>query len=208
MSTLNVLVGATPPVSPSLLLLITAIGTPLVALGAAVWSNINTGRQLHLTRETVNDQLALAASTSAAQIAASREDLDRQIKANVISTNRQRWIDLLRDDVAEFLQCHAICRDMADGIDLSLEERKAGRQANERRALLFQRIRLRLNPKETPHNDLVTDLESLVRSNIPALSDPAFERVIKLTQPILKAEWNRVKNLEMTGNDTPPEKDL
>lgn len=162
MTVLSMVYGSPAASSPTLLLAIAAIATPLVALAAAAWSNINTGRQLKLTRNTVTEQLTLAAKTSERQIDASRIALDRQIKANIISTNRQRWIDLLRDDVAEFLERHAAYRDFAEGFGLSEEEKTAARQTKERRSLLYQRIRLRLNPEEAEHNELVAALNILM----------------------------------------------
>jgi hypothetical protein len=200
-----------------------------VALIATTWSNINVGRQLRVTRETVDlqiaaarvaaseqqaaasaaleRQIAAAARTSSDQLEASAAAVDRQIKANVISTNRQRWIDLLRDDASEFLERHASLLEYAKGTALSAEEKLRARAARERRALLYQRLRLRLNPSEDEHKVLVDDLGLLLESNVPATVDPLFEKVVVQVQAILKAEWERVKRLERTGIDAPPASD-
>lgn len=225
MNNLSIIVASAPAAaSPQLLILIAAIAVPLVALIATTWSNWNVGRQLRVTSETVDRQIDAAkdaaidqqAAASAAlerqieaarqasveQLKASATAVDQQIKANVISTNRQRWIDLLRDDASEFLERHASVLEYAQGSKLTGEEKLRARAALERRALLFQRLRLRLNAGENEHRQLVVDLGLLLQSTVRAMDDPIFERVIVQVQAILKAEWERVKRLERTGLDT------
>lgn len=226
MSGFGIIVTAAPvAASPNSLVLIAAIAVPLVALIATTWSNINVGRQLRVTRETVDQQIKAAREAAAAQQTASSAALerqidaarqtnadqlkgsaaavDRQIKANVISTNRQRWIDLLRDDASEFLERHASVLEYNHGTRLSEEEKLRARAARERRALLFQRLRLRLNAREKEHKTLVAELSQLLQSTVPAMDDPRFESVVIQVQAILKAEWDRVKRLESTGVDAP-----
>ncbi|WP_242152973.1 hypothetical protein [Sphingomonas sp. BAUL-RG-20F-R05-02] len=226
MNEVGIIVTAVPSAaSPNLLVLIAAIAVPVVALIATTWSNLNVGRQLKVTRDTVDrqidaardaatDQQAASAAalerqidvarqTSADQLEASAAAVERQIKANVISTNRQRWIDLLRDDASEFLERHASVLEYAAGTNLSAQEKLLARAARERRALLFQRLRLRLNAGEDEHKALVTDLGQLLQSTVPASQDPVFESVVVKVQAILKAEWERVKRLEASGVDAP-----
>lgn len=224
MNEVSILVTSIPAAaSPQLLILIAAIAVPLVALIATSWSNWNVGRQLKVTRHTVDRQINAAKDaaaeqqaaasealerqidaarqTSADQLKASATAIDRQIKASVISTNRQRWIDLLRDDASEFLERQASVLEYAAATVISKEEKLLARAALERRALLFQRLRLRLNASEEEHKQLVADLGLLIKSKVPAVDDPVFESVVVQVQAILKAEWERVKRLERTGVD-------
>lgn len=128
-----------------------------------------------------------------------------QIRASVISNNRQRWIETLRDLIAAFC-AQAIAAtprrrsllaagggivttdaDMLDKIEDLLKT--------------FMKIRLMTNPLEADHQELVkvltrtmttlrtapldTDLEPSIRE--------AVEEIVTKSQPILKREWARVK---------------
>lgn len=117
----------------------------------------------------------------------------RQIRATVVSSNRQNWIDALRDDVAELLSVlwafdtHSRAF-LAAEYAQQLERFQLEQQAN----LLLARIRLRLNPDEEPSNQLVGELQSLVRPT-PTRDQLLEESVVALTQAILRSEWMRVK---------------
>ncbi len=77
---------------------------------------------------------------------------DRQIRAQVLSANRQKWIDDLRCDLAEII-----------ALFLGLMTSKLGSAdwaACAQRALEIEsRIRLRMNPGEDEHQKLITVVE-------------------------------------------------
>jgi hypothetical protein len=123
-----------------------------------------------------------------------------QISASTVSASRQKWIDSLRDTIAEFL---AVAGQQSY---LALKDEGAAwadDASAQRVVLLRARIALLINPRETDHRELfqmVTELMSLVR----AMRDPAARRrsselhhdITEKAQAILKREWERVKSGE------------
>jgi hypothetical protein len=124
--------------------------------------------------------------------------------ALVVSTNRQKWIDTLRDTLAEFL---AVARHVASdirssGFDTAMIDRV-------RRMLeLSTKVELLLNPIEPDHVAFVQRLRELQSAAISrdavglgekesaADADHLDSLVSDLTaraKQILKAEWERVK---------------
>jgi hypothetical protein len=136
-------------------------------------------------------------------------------KEQKVSEFRQAWIDALRLDLATFLSsARAFARAMqarsVHGTD-SLDPAKvlfSFDKAGEIRlaaAEAFYRIKLRLNPDEASHQDLLrlmkqaitdqnSDLQQGGASNRDVIA--AIDRVADAASPILKAEWERVKNGE------------
>ena len=146
--------------------------------------------------------LAAAAIISAGSAwAAIREQAKasaRQLKATVVSANRQAWINGLRDDVAEVLS-------LVDGFDrhvravsATIEGLAAVQQQRfdyKRMAVLgLNRIRLRVNETERDAQDLVGFLQIAV--DAMKVDDRTREDIMNAAQRILKAEWDRVKRLE------------
>jgi hypothetical protein len=119
----------------------------------------------------------------------------KQIRANVVSLSRQKWIDALRDDISELLTLAA---------DLALLEHRLARAfdiprdvelkriATQRARLLDLRIRLRLNPREQDHEELRRMIDSLLRTERP-VDDLLPEGITTASQAIFKREWERVK---------------
>lgn len=130
----------------------------------------------------------------------------RQITANVISVNRQRWIEALRDHTAEFtalLAASAVFKMTRQGdtlrevgADLTLLEKV------ERIVLVQYQIRLLLNPTEADHRQFMDAVDSaLKRVQVDADLDMVglmsdIEAVTQRAQAILKREWLRVKRGE------------
>ena len=122
-----------------------------------------------------------------------------QIRANVISTNRQAWINALRDDLAEMIEIatgHFYLRDGSlsgeDGFKYSYEQKV-------RMIRIYNRIRLRLNANEVKNQELISIVDKLRRISIGRKMekseefDQAVESIIVNAQNILRAEWRRVK---------------
>ena len=72
---------------------------------------------------------------------------------------------------------------------------------------LLMRIKLRLNPNEKPHNDLIAALQKLSEASPDPAPDEDSEKLFKefavargnvlsITQEILKSEWIRVRKGE------------
>jgi hypothetical protein len=127
--------------------------------------------------------------------------------AMVVSTNRQRWIDNLRDTLAEFL---AFARSVAS--HLRARRFGTGLPDQVRRMLeLSTKVELFLNPIEPDHVEFVNRLHELQSAamsrdaaSLPTeVLDADAERLDSLVSElttraklILKAEWNRVKDGE------------
>lgn len=121
----------------------------------------------------------------------------KQINTTVLSSNRQLWINTLRDQISELLSLFML---MNVGHKVKLIGREEFLQKLERSLLLEARIKLLINPKEEDHAELIT----LIRMAIEEIfrdtkeSDLAqlrkvCESIISKSQTILKKEWERVK---------------
>jgi hypothetical protein len=129
----------------------------------------------------------------------------RQFNANVLSANRQKWIESLRDTLAELIALVAIAsvlkatwRDKWDKGMGPLGSNTELLQKLERLVLVQAKIRLLLNPLETDHQELYRAIDTaLQRFKSEALheaeTDADVETITHLAQAILKREWQRVK---------------
>jgi hypothetical protein len=124
----------------------------------------------------------------------------RQIRATVVSTNRQAWINALRDDLAEFLELAIAHFYLREGTLSGEEGFKYGYEQRTRLRRLENRIRLRLNPDEAPNQELLSLLGHVRNLSVVKNRDAGqdFEQAMELAivkaQGILRAEWLRVKS--------------
>jgi hypothetical protein len=129
----------------------------------------------------------------------------RQFAATVLSTNRQRWIEHLRDLLAEFIAqlgtVWVIRATWQGKWDKGLAPIAADptRLEKMQRLLLVQwKIRLMLNPTESDHQELYAAIEKALDRLREERSDESetaadIETISRLGQTILKREWQRVK---------------
>lgn len=121
----------------------------------------------------------------------------RQVRASVVSSNRQKWIDQLRDQLAElitsirFLNLH---RFMSNICETEWIERF------QRTFLTESKINLLLNPNEEDHVTLSKTIREAVTAMLAEAKTKDSKKVVELTdsivkqsQMILKREWQRVK---------------
>ena len=122
----------------------------------------------------------------------------RQIRASVISTNRQAWINSLREAIASFLAKEAIARNLNR---LSHADSSSLGRIEEITRLKWH-ISLLINPQEEDHSRLDSLLDKLTNTinnnnpdsqDVDANIDDLRQEVIKLSQTIFKREWKRVK---------------
>lgn len=124
----------------------------------------------------------------------------RQIRASVVSTNRQVWITTLRDAIAEWLTAEQV---FYISKHTDFWEKADTQKSLERLVMLQYRIRLLINPKEADHAMLVQLLrkesddltEELDSTPEPYDKTKVYgdDEIISLAQSILKREWQRVK---------------
>ena len=128
----------------------------------------------------------------------------RQFNANVLSANRQRWIETLRDMVAELISLIVTALvvkakwhgkwDQGRGAvaDPALMEKL------QRLVLLQSKIRLLLNPTEPDHQQLDQSIDAAIKrlqseQTVDAEMEADIQTITRLAQAILKREWQRVK---------------
>jgi hypothetical protein len=148
------------------------------------------------TISLIPEQFGTVAALSAALIALLSAvftvwNTGRTIRATVVSTNRQKWIDSIRDDLALFLRLSSIDH-MHQWTEPSaglIEETQAARKEMH---LISLRILLKLNPAENEHVEFIDMIEKLRTTSRPQ-EDPLPDRLARAGQDIFKAEWERIK---------------
>ncbi|WP_445503061.1 hypothetical protein [Microvirga sp. G4-2] len=131
-----------------------------------------------------------------------------EFKANVLSVNRQKWIDTMRDLVAslnsQLLIAAALRQTMTEpsGVLIARDPELSKRVENLLRTV--SKIELMLNPLEQDHQQLnVLMKEAIDQLRSPLLEDGVEDRIeaisrdiTQVLQGILKHEWARVKRGE------------
>lgn len=121
----------------------------------------------------------------------------RQIHASVVSSNRQKWIDTLRDQLSEIITSIRIF-----GLHRSMDsiEQEEFAQRLEKLTLMETKINLLLNPLETDHKAISETIHTAIeklflgneRDKRIAVKELSAE-LISQAQVVLKREWQRVK---------------
>jgi hypothetical protein len=124
------------------------------------------------------------------------------IKKDILSNNRQKWINTLRDSVSEFLSSHELSKLINQHDKKSNGTLPEYREEFKKWQLLYYKIQLLLNPNEEKSQKL---LELMIQLGVftdyssnskEAEYEKIQKEIIKVTQLILKEEWERVKKLE------------
>lgn len=157
-----------------------ALLSALVAMAsaAAAWGAVFMQRKN--TTDSIRAQINIAARNS---------------RAAVVSANRQKWIDALRDDIAEFVATRAQIEGLSRGSSFNLYSQE-GIALRTRVFMLRSRIELRINRNEPEHQALLDALDRYGRE----ASDEADIELRKQASAIFKAEWERLKK-EASGID-------
>jgi hypothetical protein len=129
----------------------------------------------------------------------------RQFSANVLSANRQRWIEGLREELASLVAQLAAAIGLVEGLD-DAKLRAFGSdpqllQRVERLILTVTKIRLMTNPREADHHDLVATMFAAVNllrkpgdpETVKREIEAHINEIVVKSQAILKREWIRVK---------------
>jgi hypothetical protein len=153
----------------------------------------------------------VTASLIAAIIAFVNLTLTKELKT---SEFRQAWINSLREDLSIFFACaraFARATEEKHAFDKSPTEENAFKISSDKVsdmryqvAEVYSRITLKLNHKEIEHEELLRLMKVAIEKQNEALkikSDSsetmkAIEIAIKYSRPLIKAEWDRVKNGE------------
>jgi hypothetical protein len=159
-----------------------------------------TREQIAASMDIASKQMAASANIASKQIEASTDLARKQITATLVSANRQNWINVLRDSIAGFLAAHS-------EYSRHFETGSFNQVASAEKAwFLSAKIGLMLNPLEEDHDKLITLLECAFGELGKHKGDDMNvriklvlnqrEEIIRLSQRILKSEWERVKKGE------------
>jgi vacuolar-type H+-ATPase subunit I/STV1 len=174
----------TQPINWYLILL--PIGTIVIVIAGT----FITLQQLKLrTEESINT----LNQTLDKQIKLSKEE----IKLEVLSKNRQAWINTLRDKLSKFIgEASYIMLIQAQEKEEKIEPRHI-RESVKKLAELEAKIKLLINPTEENHQILVDLLQQIFRDlNLKKNITNTVNKLVNISQLILKEEWTRVKNLD------------
>jgi hypothetical protein len=129
----------------------------------------------------------------------------RQFNANVLSANRQKWIEALRDMMAEVISLIVAVVVVKQQWKGTWNRGRGAIEADprllaklERMILVSWKIRLLINPNEADHMALVQRLETAVhRLELEEVDEAAtradVDEITRLSQVILRQAWARVK---------------
>ena len=129
----------------------------------------------------------------------------RQFNATVLSANRQKWIETLRDSLAELasllvtaLFVKSKWKDKWDQGRSALNAEPALLDKLEHIVLAQSKIRLLINPTEADHQHLYQAIDTAIKrlqseESLDTEIRAAIETITELAQSILKREWQRVK---------------
>ncbi|WP_324698729.1 hypothetical protein [Novosphingobium sp. RL4] len=154
----------------------------LVATSISLISSCAAWTAILVTRKSANDARLVQIQTAA-----------RSSRATVVSANRQRWIDAIREDVASFIAARgqlAMLMNAENYLELGQEAlRREEREGRGRVVMLRDRIDMRLNHTESDHLALIAALDNYD-------FDPSRENhevLRRAGRKIFKAEWTRLK---------------
>lgn len=117
-----------------------------------------------------------------------------QSHRSVVSVNRQKWVDELREEIADFLGQVSEMEPMLKMLGKTKDEIPGLTDLITQSGVLIARIELRLNPLENDHKELLGQLKECVR--IAAQGGDLYaartEALIRAKR-VLKREWQVVK---------------
>ncbi len=128
-----------------------------------------------------------------------------QVRAAVLSGNRQRWIDGFRELVAEFCSQVAVAVQVRASLvrdgRLHLSTEPDSLRQFERLVLTFAKIRLMTDPADARHHELVKMIEALLvtlrtapsTDDVQPDAEVAGRRIIEISHIILRREWQRIQ---------------
>jgi hypothetical protein len=128
-----------------------------------------------------------------------------QIKASLISSNRARWIESMRDLVACAISHWAgvmyLRASLANYDAITIATNLALLNRIEGGLLTNSKIRLMLNPNEVESQRLMKTLDAVVaclrsaedQATVESQVRAHLEEIVRISQSILKVEWIRVK---------------
>ncbi|QMW22949.1 hypothetical protein [Sandaracinobacteroides saxicola] len=125
----------------------------------------------------------------------------RYTKKLALSSNRQQWLDALRDDVASFLSfsdhaayLHSLMN--AKKVDQLIQFDDSHNYFNEiiNLSKASYRIRLRLRSGNEMHHDLIIKVEKLKKARVGEDRIALRDDVLKSSECLIQHVWQQIKN--------------
>lgn len=176
--------------------------TIIVPIFAMLFSYFQSKSQIVAALKTSKDQIDASLETSQKQLDASLKISKQQIHSQVISANRQVWIISLRDAVSELLSELGMVTHHTKNIKPSPTKYQNEPFTGYLKSILVlsNKISLLINPNEEKSKNLILAIKDYVEICFDPFTTKsahdAKNKVIGITQEILKEEWLRVKNIE------------
>ena len=121
----------------------------------------------------------------------------KQINATVVSMNRQKWIDDLRDQLSELI---SLLNYINVAFHSHLSNKENFMEKLERVKFIQTKIMLLINPIEEDHVKLTSLISSAIeeiikgkKEELPNKLHEYIKALVELSQKVLKREWERVK---------------
>ncbi len=114
------------------------------------------------------------------------------INKTVLSENRQKWINDLRESVSEYIAVHSL-------LEKGTSDPKSDIEQIKNLTFLQTKIMLMLNPNEESSLKLTEEMAKISKPKKDRTDIDATEvkaKIMVLTQKILKTEWERVKKIK------------
>lgn len=125
------------------------------------------------------------------QIRSTTEVAKLQIHSNVISQNRQKWVDALREDLSAFVTELEVIKEKirnSTSTPTNLQELSKGL------FLVYNRLRFRLNPDKQDHVDIIKCMENILSDVTASDVRAKSENLVLLGQRLIRKEWVRIKS--------------
>ena len=145
------------------------------------------------TMFTSRQKISADKETALAQIAASRDASNLNVSVNVLSANRQVWVNDVRNTLANFIVAVDHLAIVSSGGQLGSDVHLLAKTMNEH-VLHLKRLQLLSNPNEADHIELIR-LCNEYTNTITNNASIDQKELIAQGQVVLKREWERVKSL-------------
>ena len=185
---------------------------------------VNAVVQFHISKKQMETQRAIAEKQNEAQMQIAKaqfslqasamekqtsvqmgmveqqaEEARKRFSAEVLSKNRQEWINTLRNSIAEYL---SYIHTWSAFAYLASKDNKVDHV--EKLILLSHQIQLLINPSEEKHQRLVQEMSKIFNEFVRFYDEESSgdenkmreitNEIVKLSQAIFKEEWERVKS--------------
>jgi len=176
----NLLIKLQTPTNWYILLL------PLITIAIVIVS-------AYMSIKTLNSKTEEAKNAFTESLKSQREISEKEVKMNVLSDSRQKWINSLRDELSELI---SFLHHIEMSKDIPLDNNSVAMIS--KMELKVAKITLLINPNESKHKELVK-LINAAANDFQGGYKELFthnKNIISLSQEILKEEWEVLKKFK------------